>query len=137
MKSDDFAQTKIRSTSHDCIFVIHSLFDRREIEVCSVSKTKNDFEPPTHLTPTQNVVGTQNGHRASPYSVTCSTMAKMLRCYYATQYNSWVRCLPGFIIIVKPVSKMIFSSLVFETNSKNNQFNVIALGIKIYRLLGL
>ena len=28
VKSEDFAQTKIRSTSHDCIFVMHSLFDR-------------------------------------------------------------------------------------------------------------
>ena len=42
---------------------------------------------------------------------------------------------PGLIIFQRiwAVSKMIFSSLVFETNSKNNQFNVIALGIKIYR----
>ena len=42
---------------------------------------------------------------------------------------------PGLIIFdeFKAVSQMIFSSLVSETNSKNNQFNVIGLGIKIYR----
>ena len=46
-----------------------------------------------------------------------------------------IRVGPGLIIFdeFKAVSQMIFSSLVSETNSKNNQFNVIGLGIKIYR----